>query len=91
MEWRLSRNGQSWSSAFSPSALRSARVEGEPLGPVPAQIEEVVKVNQTTILEVIDEARKYVLRGQWSESDQSIFNTKFLVGEIVSLIYKISV
>jgi hypothetical protein len=37
-------------------------------------------------LQIVDEAREHVFRGQWTKSYQSVFNAKFFVGEIISFV-----
>ena len=69
-----------------PPISRAARTESKPVRPVSTQLEEVVKVNHAAVLQIIDEAGEHVVRGQWPQSDQPVFNAKFIVGEIISLV-----
>jgi len=73
-----------------PPISLAARIENKPVRPVSTQLEEVVKVNQATGLQIIDEAGEHVLRGQWPQSDQPVFNAKFVVGEVISFVEDIS-
>jgi len=72
------------------STPQTAGVERKPFGPVPAQLEKIVKVDETALLEIINKARKHIVRWQRSESNQPVLNAKFFVGKIVSLIQGIS-
>jgi len=73
-----------------PSTFRSACIEREPVRPVSAQLEEVVEVDEAAVLQIAYQSRQHVLRGQRTESDQSVFNAKFLIGKIVSLVDDLS-
>lgn len=68
------------------SAVGSAGIESEPVRPVSTELEEVVEVNETGFLEVIDQLRQHVFRGQGPESDQAILNSEFLIGKIIPLV-----
>ena len=69
-----------------PSISRAARIESKPVRPISTQLEEVVKVNQATGLQIIDETREHVLRGQWPQSYQPVFNAKLVIGKVISVV-----
>src|SRR5688572_32129444 len=66
------------------AAFRATRIESEPLRPVPTQLEEILEVDETAFLQIVNQLGEHVIRRERSEGDQSILNAEFLVGEIVA-------
>ncbi len=78
--------GDRRAAALGSPAFGAASIESEPVGPVSTELEEVVEVNETGGLEIIDKLRQHIFRGQGPENDQPILNAEFLISEIVTLV-----
>src|SRR3954464_10399227 len=72
------------------AASCATRVQRKPFWPVAAQVEEVVEICQPTLLESLNEIRKNVVGRKRPDYNEAFFHSELFVGEIVSLVDRLT-
>lgn len=65
-------------------SVRLPHVQLAPLGPVPAQLEEIVEVGEAKFLELRGEITECIRVMEWPNSNQLALHPEFRIGEIVA-------
>jgi len=68
------------------SDFHTAGVERQPFRPVSAQFKEVIEVNETTFLEIVDQLRQHIARRKGPQNDEALLEPKLIGGKIVPVV-----